>query len=487
MPASLPVRRRAVRGAAACGHGRPVGGTLRQGRSVSDIPLVRITVDAPNRRLDLALPADATVAEIIPGLLERAGADLADAGLGHGGWVLRQFDGTPLEATGTLAGQRLLDGEVLRLAPRRLDWPELEYDDLVHAIATGARHRRRWEPRYTRIAGLGLGAVSVLLGLVAVAGAGPDWAVPARWALGQAVLLLLAGIVLARVVGDPPAGAVAGLLALPYGFAGGALSQGGELPVPAFGAPQLLVGCAALTAFGLVGYVAIAEGTWLFAGGVAAGLFGLGGAWLGSWLRLPGEHVAAILVGVLLPASPLFASLAIRLGKLPLPVLPTSSADLLRDDPQPPRQVVYRAVQRADALLTGMLTGAAVVSGIGQILLLASGSVTAKLLALISAAGWLLRARLHPVVRQRVPLLIAGLAGPAAALLGAEAGLAVGASGLVAFGAAVTAVGLVYGRRAATPYLRRLAEFAENLLILGVLPLACSVLGLYGWLRGLGG
>jgi hypothetical protein len=57
----------------------------------------------------------------------------------------------------------------------------------------------------------------------------------------------------------------------------------------------------------------------------------------------------------------------------------------------------------------------------------------------------------------------------------------------VALGAAAMAVGMTYSRRATSPYLRRLAEFAEVLLILGVVPLACSVLGLYGWLRGLGG
>jgi type VII secretion integral membrane protein EccD len=437
--------------------------------------------------MDLALPEDAMVAEIIPGLLAKAGESLADSGLRHGGWVLRRFDGTPLDHDRTLAANRLKDGELLRLAPRRLDWPELEYDDLVHAIAGGARsQRQRWTARHTRVAGLGLGAAAVLLGLLAMAHAGPDWTTAARWAFGQTALLLVAGVVLARVVGDSVSGAVAGLSALPYAFAAGATSQGGGLPLSAFGAPQLLVGCAALTAAALVGYVAVADGAWLFAAGVATGLFGLGGVWVSGQFELPAYQVAAVLVSVLLPLSPMLASLAIRLGKLPLPVLPRTTADLLRDDPQPPRTDVYHAVARADALLTGMLMGSSVAGAVSVAVLMAGDSTIARVLGAVGSVGFLLRARLYPVVRQRVPLLVAGLSGPTAALLGTD-GVSVGGSGLVAFGAVLTAVGIVYSQRVTSPYLRRAAEYAEILLVLSVVPLGCWVLGLYGHLRGLAG
>lgn len=456
--------------------------------AVHNVRLVRVTIATPTRRMDLALPEDAVVAEIIPGLITRAGEELADQGIGHGGWVLRRFDGTPLENARTLAANRLRDGELLRMAPRRLDWPELEYDDLVYAIAGGARkHRQRWTPRHTRLAGLGFGGAVVLLGLLAVATSGPDWATPARWAFGQAALLLLAGTVLSRVVGDSVAGAVAGLLALPYAFVAGAASQGGDLALSAFGAPQLLVGCAALTVAGLVGYVGVADGTWLFAAGVATGLFGLAGCWLASQFRLPADHVGAVLVGALLPLSPLLASAAIRLGKLPLPVLPRTTADLLRDDPQPPRDAVYHAVQRSDDLLTGMLAGASTVCGISLILLLGSENGIAHILGLIGSAGWLVRARLYPVVRQRAPLLAAGLTGPAAALYwmgSSEGGLTAGGSGLVAFGFVVVAIGVVYSQRTTSPYLRRMTEFLEILLILSVVPLAVWVLGLYSKMAG---
>ncbi len=45
----------------------------------------------------------------------------------------------------------------------------------------------------------------------------------------------------------------------------------------------------------------------------------------------------------------------------------------------------------------------------------------------------------------------------------------------------------MYSRRGTSPYLRRMAEYAEILVVLSVVPMACWVLGVYGYLRGLGG
>jgi len=47
--------------------------------------LTRLVVHAPGRRLDVAFPANVPVVSVLPGLLRRAGDDLADGGLGHDG------------------------------------------------------------------------------------------------------------------------------------------------------------------------------------------------------------------------------------------------------------------------------------------------------------------------------------------------------------------------------------------------------------------
>ena len=58
--------------------------------------LARITVSTPQRRIDLALPEDLAVAELLPSLLRHAGEGAADDGERHGGWALRTSTGTLL-------------------------------------------------------------------------------------------------------------------------------------------------------------------------------------------------------------------------------------------------------------------------------------------------------------------------------------------------------------------------------------------------------
>jgi type VII secretion integral membrane protein EccD len=175
-----------------------------------------------------------------------------------------------------------------------------------------------------------------------------------------------------------------------------------------------------------------------------------------------------------------------------MPVLPKSSADLLRDDPQPPRGAVYAAVLRADSLLTGMVGGLATVVVPCQVLLVTSGSETGLVLVVILTAGFLLRARLHPIVRQRVPLLAAGLSGAGCLALGPLMSdrhdlLSVAGPVLLLAGVVAALLGVLHSTREASPYLGRYAEILEVVLVLAIVPVTCSVLGLYGYVRGLGG
>ena len=113
--------------------------------------LLRVTIATPQRRLDLALPEQSSVAEVLPGVLAKAGEHLADEGAPGGGWVLRRADGAELLLGRTLGSHRIRDGEILHLVPRLLEWPELEYDDLVDAVASGSgRLGAAWSPWHTR-------------------------------------------------------------------------------------------------------------------------------------------------------------------------------------------------------------------------------------------------------------------------------------------------------------------------------------------------
>jgi type VII secretion integral membrane protein EccD len=455
--------------------------------------LVRVTVAAPQRRLDLALPEQVSIAEILPGLLARAGEHLADEGVPDGGWVLRRMDGTELTLGRTLGSHRVRDGEILHLVPRTTDWPELEYDDLVDAVASGSgRLGVAWSSWHTRAMGLAAAVVAVLVSFITVLRVGAPWVGLASWLLLLALLLVATGVALARVVGDSGAGVVVGGLGLPAAAVGGALLLAGEASVPAIGAPQLLAGSAALLLAGVVCAVGIVDGATLFAAAVTLGVVGIGGGWVGSAERFNGADAAAITAGVLVALSPLLGSLAIRLGRVPMPILPRTTADLVRDDPQPPRRHVYGAVVRADSMLTGLLIGTTTVVAICEILVAREGSRSATILAILLTTGCLIRARLYPIVKQRLTFLAAGVVGAAALVLGPLSAsqtnplsLVLPLTLLIAAGAIVA--GLRYAVRPPTPYLARWAEILEIMLMLALVPVVCGVLGQYGLLRGRGG
>jgi len=445
--------------------------------------LARVTLAAPRRRVDLALPEAPPLAELLPLLLRHAGEGLADDGQGHGGWFLRRADGEPLDPEKPLAAQDVRDGEVLHLVPRRTEWPELDYDDLADAVAAGARRQgRAWSPAATRLTGVAAACALLLLGLAAVLGAGAGGSV-GLVLLAMAVLFVVAGGVVSRVLSDSAAGAAVAAVGMPYGFVGGAVVLAGSTRMGWFSSGQVLVGSVALLVIALLGYLAAGDGGFVFVAGVVGGLFGV----LGGFLPLVGaasRGAAAVVVGTALLIVPMLPLVAMRLGRVPLPTLPRSADELMAEAPAAPtRRAVYAAVARSDDVLTGALLGVSVVIGAGSTVLLRTVDVTAAALVVVVATALLLRARLLVTVRQRVPLLVVGLGGWAfAALLGGVVGplVVMGVAGIS------LAAGLAYSRRPPSPYLGRLAELFDVGLVLAVVPLICGVLGLFGYVRGLG-
>lgn len=468
--------------------------------------LARVTISAPHRRVDVALPEHVPLAELLPEVLRHAGEGLADDGERHGGWLLRRTDGAALAAGQGLQPQGVRDGEVLHLVPARAEWPELEYDDVVEAIADGARRRgAAWSAATTQSATLAAGGVLVGVGLLAVLVGGPAWTSAAFVALGVAALLALAGVVASRAYGDASAGAALGGYALPYAFAGGALlaSSGDPVgvlgPVRWLGAPELLVGSVALLLVGLLGAVGVAAGLRIFAAGMTVGVLGALAALAAFSLTAAGA--AAVLLSVLVCAIGAVPLLAIRFGKLPMPpiTLPIGaesaegftgpgSLDAARE--RPDRGRVHAAVGRAEELLTGMLIGHAVLATAAALVLVTAGGFAGRLLVAVSAAALLLRSRLFVATRQRVPLVVAGLVGFAvlATALVADAGrtgLLALAVGNLLLALLTVVAGATYSHRAPSPYLGRAADLFDTVMVVSVVPVACAVLGLYARALGL--
>ncbi len=471
---------------------------------VMSVGLARVTISAPQRRVDVALPEHVPLVELLPEVLRHAGEGLADDGERHGGWLLRRTDGVALATAQGLFPQGVRDGEVLHLVPARQEWPELEYDDVVEAVAEGARRRGSvWSPASTRTATLLAGGLLLGPGLLAILSAGPAWNGAAYTGLGLGLLLALCGVTASRAYGDARAGAALGSCAMPYAFAGGAVlvapgagdRVGVLAPLPWLGAPELLSGSVALLLVAALGGIGVAASLRLFAAGATVGLFGALTALVGMLTTAAGA--AAVLISVLVCGIGVLPLLAIRFGRMPTPpvTLPTGSdaegftgaqtagaLDAARE--RPDRATVFAAVSRTEELLTGMLLGHAVLAFWAFVGLAVTGSLSARILTAVSAAALLLRSRLFVTSRQRVPLICGGLAGVATLAVdllgGAGPGLllAVTATGLLSALATVSA-GATYSRRPPSPYLGRAADLLDTLAVVSVIPVACAVVGLY--------
>ena len=441
--------------------------------------LARVTISTPRRRLDVALPEQVPVAELLPEVLRHAGDGLADDGERHGGWVLRRANGAALSAGQALSPQGVRDGELLFLLPARVGWDPPQYDDVVEAIADGAKRRgASWSPGATRVAGLAAAAVPLALGLAATVRSAPQRIAVAPAA---AVLLLVAGAVAARSRRDRVAGAVLGGYALPFAFVAGALPAAPSLPA------QALAGSAALLAASLFGAVAVAAHLRVFVAGGTVGLLG-GLAALAAVSGLSPHGAAAVLLALLACGVGALPLVAIRLGRLPLPPAGPPGDGVTAPGPDP--GAVDAAVGRTEELLTGVLIGHAALTVASAVVLVGGGGLAGRLLVGVASAGLLLRARLFVALHHRVPLLAAGLA--AAATLGAALLVTAGPEALIALAVggtlvavAAVAAGVSYADRPPSPYLGRAADVLDTALIVCVVPLACAVLDVYAAVRDL--
>jgi hypothetical protein len=153
---------------------------------------------------------------------------------------------------------------------------------------------------------------------------------------------------------------------------------------------------------------------------------------------------------------------------------------------------VSAAVARTDELLTGALIGCAVLAVAATPVLVRAGGPAGGLLVGVVAVALSLRSRLFVGVRQRVPLLAAGVTGFAVLAVGVlwrmgEVGLLAAAGAALVAALVAVGAGSTYSRRPPSPYLARAADLVDALMVVSVVPVACAVLGLYGRARGLFG
>ena len=458
--------------------------------------LCRLTLVAPSGTAEVALPADVPLADLLPTLVRQAGGDLPDVGLVHDGWVLQRLGGPPLDEDHTPAALGLRDGETVYLRPRQAELPTIDFDDLIDGVSVGVRDRPdRWRGGFTRAACLAAALAALALGLAVLLLPGPT-GYRAVVAGAAAVLLLAGGAVASRAAGDAVSGAGLGVAAVLYAALCGLLAPG--VPAGQGAVRGLLAGPNVLAAGG--GAVTAAALAIVLVGAakpafVALPLVGAAAA-AGGLLAAVADRTAAesaAAVGVLALALSVAAPLtAFRLARFRLPPLPTTAEELQQDVDPVPGQALLARTRVADRYLTALFGAVGLAcAGCVTVLGLAAGWAP-RTLALAMCLTLLLRSRVLVGGWQRLVTL--GPAGYGLGLLAiglatrlpAETRAAVAVGGLLLAGVCIAGAHALPGRRL-TPVWARAGDLLESLVAASLVPLALAVLGLFDYVRGLGG
>jgi type VII secretion integral membrane protein EccD len=436
----------------------------------------RVTVVTPHTRLDLSLPPRGFIAELVPQLV-RLSAAQARTGVAAGGWELRRLSGPALPPSSTVDDVGIRDGELLYLDPATPQARSPVFDDVVDAIAGAAADRGAWHPGRSRLAGAVATALAFVATAVLLGAALPRPAAPVACA-GLAVALLAAAGAAARPLRDPAVGA-----ALATGGLASALATGLEA------GGTVTAGLTAAAGYAVLAAIVVAGCAAWFAGAAFAGGTGAAAAAVTASAGFRPAATAAVVVVCAISLSPVLPALALRLSRLPLPRVPADMTAFRDDEPPLPGSAVRERTRAAQDALSALLAAhAAVALGAVAVLLRAGGAPWAPAMSAAAGLALVLRARAYLHVAQRGSLLLAGLA----ALAGtgvrvAGAGGMPTAGGLV--GAAVLA-GLVsagYALRAhrgtPSPYWSRTLDVLELVALLGLVPFAAAVLGVFTAVR----
>ncbi|MCD0486190.1 type VII secretion integral membrane protein EccD [Streptacidiphilus sp. ASG 303] len=479
----------------------------------------RVTVVAPDSRVDVALPEDVPLADVYPEVLRLSGQTQPE-GTPTGFHLVRR-DGTVLDSGLPLAAQQVRDGDLLSLRPFAESLPPAVYDDVADAVATAVEADRRfWGPELMRVSGL-VGAV-LLLTLMGFALWFSDLrhdmhSLPGILAGVTAVVLTALAGVRARVYDDHGAALALGLAALPHALIAGS----GVLPVAHPGALvgggpgrlQFLVGCVTVLVVAVLLVGLLPEKDSVFVGAAfvaAAGALATFAAVLAEGTSA--SSIAAVTGTAAVAVTGFLPGLSARFARLPVGFhAPGQTRGRERSagqaDPAADREAVeYERIaaqaRRGHEVLVGLVGGAAaVVVGAGAVLGF-SDRTWPEVLALVLGVATMLRARLFRYSAQVFCLVVAGLATLGLLILGLslhtpefilsvhagpEADIrTVWLSAAVAAGAAVlVAVALVVPRLGVSPFWGRILDLVDGLVLVALVPVTLAVLDVYATVRGL--
>ncbi|MFC4082709.1 type VII secretion integral membrane protein EccD [Amycolatopsis samaneae] len=451
-----------------------------------------MTVVAPRTRIDVALPADVAVADLLPMLLDMAKETTPDGGARHGGWALAKLGDAPLDPSRTLASLGVVDGELLQLRKRNENPPPPLYDDVVDAIAESSPDSfRPWTKETARRFGHVAGGIALVAAALALFLSGSFYggsALAAAIAGGiGAIACVAVGATLAKAYQAEATGVlVAAAGGLPLAFVSGFYIVPG-LSLRA----NLLLACALVLIVASVCILVIGAGITTFIAAATVGAFGALAFLFGTFIAHPIPGIAAGTAAVALACISILPRATIWLAKLPLPHVPGSAEELKEDSGFPDYRAIERRTAVAHNYMTGLMVGCGVTTAISAIIASTAPGPFGIILGVVASLVLLLRARAYANGSQAIALLTTGMVSAAGILLGwiwtatpqSRVLYIFGALILVAAGSLV--VGVIFPNQRFSPPLRRTVEIIEAICIATVLPLALGVMDLYTTLRHL--
>ncbi|MFJ3762806.1 type VII secretion integral membrane protein EccD [Streptomyces sp. NPDC090080] len=460
--------------------------------------LCRLKIRAQDRVLDLAIPTDVPLADLLPVILEKAGEDLNEAGLEHGGWVLQRVGDEPFDPEETAVGLQLRDGETLLLLPQRSALPAARLDSLVDAVAESVRtlpypwtaEASRWVLRFSAL------AVFLTTGVVLAQSGNADGR--ATVAMGVGMVTLAGAGAAARAMEDKTGGAMLGLLSSAF------LAFAGSL----YAAPmrQSLAASASSTQTGVEVVAAAVAG--ITGAVLAANVVGGFGVIFGSeiFFFLCWAFSGLLMITMDIPfwrASGAAGALALTLGSfvpivsfslsgLRLPLLPTN-ADQLQEGtaPVPAEAVAIRAAE-TDRWITGFHTAIGLVCLVAEVSMARHPYAPQLLTVVVFAALLVLHSRSLGTAWQRLALLIPAVAGClalAVVLAGSASALErLALTSLLCFAASVTMIlaWVVPGRRF-VPHWAHAGDIVQWGCAIALIPVVLWALGVNNYFRLLHG
>ena len=452
----------------------------------------RVTVVAPTTRIDVALPADVAVADLLPMLLEMAKEATPDGGARHGGWALAKLGDAPLDPSRTLASLGVVDGELLQLRKRNENPPPPLYDDVVDAIAESVPDSfRPWTKETARRFGHVAGGLALFTAAVALFMSGSFFggnAIAAAIAGGVGAIACVAvGSTLAKAYEAEATGVlIAAAGGLPLAFVSGFYVVP-DLTLRA----NLLLGSTFVIIVASVCILVTGAGITTFIAAATAATFGALAFLFGTLVAHPAAGIAAGTAAVALACISILPRATIWLAKLPLPHVPGSAEELKEDSGFPDYRAIERRTAVAHNYMTGLMIGCGATVAVSAIIAATAPGPFGIILAVVATLVLLLRARAYANGSQAIALLTSGMVAASGIVIGwlvstsAESRVLYVFGVLIVVAAGALVVGVIFPNQRFSPPLRRTVEIIEAICIASVLPLALGVMDLYTTLRHL--